>query len=33
MDDQQHALSGMMYALDALQGRVDRGPDDPITSR
>ena len=27
MDDQQHAFSGLLYALDALQGRVQREPD------
>jgi hypothetical protein len=33
MDDQQHALSGLIYALDAIRGRVERGPDTPLTAR
>jgi hypothetical protein len=27
MDDQQHALSGLLYAADALDGRARREPD------
>ena len=30
MDDQQHALSGLLYAADALAGRTRRGPDRPL---
>ncbi len=29
MDDQQHAFSGLLYALDALRARVQREPDLP----
>ncbi len=29
MDDQQHALSGLLYAADALDGRARREPDAP----
>lgn len=31
MDDQQHALSGLLYAADALDGRGKREPDAPLT--
>ncbi len=27
MDDQQHAFSGLLYTLDAMQGRTERAPD------
>ena len=27
MDDQQHALSGLLYASDAIEGRTNRSPD------
>jgi hypothetical protein len=30
MDDQQHALSGLIYALDAIEGQTQREPDPPI---
>jgi len=30
MDDEQHALSGLLYTLDALNGRAQRGPDGPV---
>jgi hypothetical protein len=33
MDDQQHALSGLIYALDAIRGRTERAPDTPFASR
>lgn len=29
MDDQQHAFSGLLYALDVLDGRVQREPESP----
>ena len=29
MDDQQHALSGLLYASDAIEGRTNRSPDTP----
>lgn len=29
MDDQQHAISGLLYTADALEGRTERGPDPP----
>ncbi len=32
MDDQQHALSGLLYASDALEGRTNRSPDGLLTS-
>ena len=32
MDDQQHALSGLLYAADALEGRAQRTPDDLLPS-
>ena len=32
MDDQQHALSGLLYAADALDGRGQREPDLPLAS-
>ena len=28
MDDQQHALSGLLFAADALEGRTQRSPDE-----
>jgi hypothetical protein len=31
MDDQQHALSGLLYAADALDGRGQREPDVPLS--
>ena len=31
MDDQQHALSGLLFAADALEGRTLRSPADPLT--
>ena len=30
MDDQQHAFSGLLYTLDAIEGRVQRAPDEPV---
>ncbi len=30
MDDQQHAFSGLLYTLDALHGRAQRGPAGPV---
>ena len=33
MDDQQHALSGLTYAADALEGRTRREPDAPLSVR
>jgi hypothetical protein len=33
MDDQQHALSGLIYALDAIEGRTEREPDALLASR
>jgi hypothetical protein len=33
MDDQQHALSGLIYALDAIEGRTAREPDAFLASR
>jgi len=30
MDDQQHAFSGLLYTLDALNGRVQREPDGQV---
>lgn len=32
MDDQQHAFSGLLYTLDALEGRLQRVPDRPVLS-
>jgi hypothetical protein len=32
MDDQQHALSGLLYTVDALDDRPQREPDAPMTS-
>lgn len=32
MDDQQHAFSGLLFALDALEGRLQRVPDRPVLS-
>jgi hypothetical protein len=32
MDDQQHAFSGLLYTLDALEGRVQRTPEQPLVS-
>ena len=32
MDDQQHAFSGLLYTLDALEGRVQRTPDQPLVT-
>lgn len=29
MDDQQHAISGLLYTADALEGRTERGPNPP----
>ena len=31
MDDQQHALSGLLFAADALDGRTLRSPAEPLT--
>ena len=31
MDDQQHALSGLLYASDAIEGRTNRSPDVLLT--
>ena len=31
MDDQQHALSGLLFAADALEGRTLRSPDELLT--
>ena len=31
MDDQQHALSGLLFAADALEGRTLRSPKTPLT--
>ncbi|MCY3656361.1 MAG: hypothetical protein OXG95_07085 [Chloroflexi bacterium] len=31
MDDQQHALSGLLFAADALEGRTLRSPAEPLT--
>ena len=28
MDDQQHALSGLLFAADAIEGRTNRSPDE-----
>ena len=33
MDDQQHAFSGLLYTLDALEGRVQRTPAEPVLAR
>jgi hypothetical protein len=33
MDDQQHAFSGLLYTLDALEGRVRRTPEQPVLVR
>jgi hypothetical protein len=30
MDDQQHAFSGLLYTLDALEDRLLRTPDGPV---
>lgn len=30
MDDQQHAFSGLLYTIDALEGRLLRTPDGPV---
>jgi hypothetical protein len=30
MDDQQHALSGLLYTLDALDGDAERAPETPV---
>jgi hypothetical protein len=30
MDDQQHAFSGIIYALDALAEHTDRAPEEPV---
>ena len=32
MDDQQHALSGLLYASDAIEGRTNRSPDELLPS-
>ena len=33
MDDQQHAFSGLLYTLDALNGRTEREPDSTLAAR
>ncbi len=35
MDDQQHALSGLLFAADAIEGRTNRSPDEllPVAAR
>jgi hypothetical protein len=32
MDDQQHAFSGLLYTVDALDDRLHREPDAPMTN-
>jgi len=32
MDDQQHAFSGLLYTVDALDDRIQREPDAPMTT-